>query len=365
MRRITSAILGATMSLAALLAPGSGPQAATEDYYASKTLTVIVGLAAGGSADTLVRMFTPYLRKHIPGEPNIVVQNMPGAGGVLSFNYIYEKAKPDGQTIIFTLWDPLAQAFGNQGLRARYDQYEFLGGTGDIRVNYMRVDSAPGGAKKPADVMKAKEAMVGAYATTDLSGILAHLTLKTLGVPHKVVTGYRGGADVFLALQRGEVNVHDTSLATYRTRSKSFITSGEGMPLCYLVPSDAQGNFVKSAQVTEMPSFQELYRDVHGKLPSGELWNAFNWMVQQFSDLAHVAMAPPGTPEAELKVLRKAFVDAMNDPEFVAESTKRNGLPFDFVGVEHGKKVFEALSNVSPEILATLRGSIDTMAGAK
>jgi tripartite-type tricarboxylate transporter receptor subunit TctC len=340
-------------------------RAQAPESFAGKTLTIIVGLAAGGSADTLVRAFTPHLRKHIPGQPNIVVQNMPGAGGVLSFNYIYEKAKPDGQTIIFTLWDPLAQALGNQGLRARYDQYEYLGGISDIRVNYMRVDAVPGGAKKPADLMRAKDISIGAYATTDVAGILAHLSLKTLGVPHQVVTGYRGGADVFLALQRGEVHMHNTSLATYRTRSKAFIASGEGMGVSYLVPSDPQGNFKRDPQVTDMPTFQDLYEEVHGKLPSGPLWDAFNWTVQQFGELAYVAMAPPGTPQPALAALRKGIEDAMHDPEFIAESTARNGLPFDYVGIDQGKAVFQALSGVSPEILGNLRASLDTMAGGK
>lgn len=365
MRRFTSAIWGVLALVIGMMTSASIARAQSEDYYAGKTITVIVGLAPGGSADTLVRMFVPHLKKHIPGQPNIVVQNMPGAGGVLAFNYIYERAKPDGQTIIFTLWDPLAQALGGQGLRARYDQFEYLGGTGDIRVNYMRVDAVPGGAKKPSDVKNLKDGVIGAYASTDLSGILAHFSLKVLGVDHKVVTGYRGGSDVFLAMQRGEVNVHNTSLATYRTRSKHFITSGEGMGLSYLVPSDSSGKFTPSDQVKDMPAFQDLYKEIHGKFPSGQLWDAFNWTIQQFSDLAHVAMAPPKTPEAQLAVLRKGFADAMNDPDFIAESTARNGLPFDFVPVPKGREVFKALTEVSPEILTTLRASIDTMAGAK
>ena len=358
---LTAGALIASSFLASMPARAQQPI----ENFSGKTLTIVVGLAAGGSADTLVRLFTPHLKKHIPGEPNILVQNMPGAGGVLSFNYMYEKAKPDGQTIIMTLWDPLAQALGNQGLRARYDQYDFIGGISDIRVNYMRVDSVPGGAKKPADVMRAKDISIGAYATTDISGILSHLTLKNLGVPHKVVTGYRGGSDVFLALQRGEVHVHNTSIGTYRTRSKSFITTGEGMGLAYLVPSDDKGNYKRDPRITDMPVFQDLYKEIHGKLPEGAEWNAFNWAVQQFGDLAYVAMAPPGTPPATLAVLRKAMKDAMEDPAFIDESTKRNGLPFDYVSLEEGAKVFRDLSNVSPAVLNTLRGSIESMGGAK
>ena len=355
---------GLALAATALSAFVARPAVAqSQDFYHGKTLTVIVGLAAGGSADTLVRLFTPHLKKHIPGDPSIVVQNMPGAGGVLAFNYIYEKAPKDGSQIIFSLWDPLAQALGNQGLRARYDQFPYLGGISDVRVNYMRVDALEG-AKKPADIMKAKNIIVGAYGTTDLSGILAHLSLKALGVPHKVVTGYRGGADVFLALQRGEVNFHNTSLATFRTRSKGFIQSGEGMGFAYLVASDEKGAYERRKDVSDMPAFQDLYKEIHGKLPEGPLWNAFNWTVQQFGDLAYVGLAPPGTPEPALAILRKAIADTMNDKDFIAESVQRNGLPFDYVDEKEAAKVFKALSGASPEIISALKESMDAM-GAK
>jgi len=338
--------------------------AQAQDFYHGKTLTVMVGLAAGGSADTLVRLFVPHLKKHIPGEPNIIVQNMPGAGGVLAFNYIYEKAPKDGSQIIFSLWDPLAQAVGNQGLRARYDQFPYLGGISDVRVNYMRVDAVPGGMKQPADIMKAQNLIVGAYGTTDVAGILAHLSLKVLGVPHKIVTGYRGGADVFLALQRGEVNVHNTSLATFRTRSKGFVQSGEGVGLSYLVASDEKGDYKRRDDIKDMPAFQDLYKQIHGKLPEGPVFNAFNWTVQQFGDLAYIGLAPPGTADSTLAILRKGIEDTMKDKDFIAESTQRNGLPFEYVSVEDGAKVFKALSSVSPEILAGLKEGMEAM-GAK
>jgi hypothetical protein len=365
MSKAFSAIVSASATLLALGAQAALAQAPTADLYAGKTLTVLVGLAPGGSADTLVRAFVPHFRRHIPGQPNVVVQNMPGAGGVLAFNYVYEKATPDGMTMIYSLWDPLAQALGGQGLRARYDQYEYLGGISDIRVNYMRVDAVPGGMKKPADIMKAKDIAIGAYATTDVAGILAHLSLKTLGVPHKVVTGYRGGADVFLALQRGEVHVHNTSLATFRTRSKAFVTSGEGVGFSYLTASDSQGAFTKSKDIDDMPAFQDLYKEVHGKLPSGPDWDALNWTVQQFGELAYVGLAPPKTPAPALAVLRKAFADTMEDKAYIEESTKRNGLPFEYVDVKQGQGVFKSLSEVSPQVLTTLRASIGNMSGAK
>ena len=117
----------AWLALAALSVP---QPAAAQDFYAGKTLKIVVGLEAGGTVDAAARLFAPHLRKHIPGHPTIVIQNMPSAAGVGATNFIYEKAEPDGLTILYNSWDPLAQALGGEGLRARYENFEFLGGIG-------------------------------------------------------------------------------------------------------------------------------------------------------------------------------------------------------------------------------------------
>lgn len=346
----------AAFSLTTLL-PRSATAQQTE-FYAGKTLTIIVGLAAGGTVDTFVRQFAGYLRKHIPGSPNIVVQNMPGAGGLLATNYLAERAAKDGYTIIYHLWDPLAQALGDKALRVRYESFEFLGGTSDTRVIYARTDSVPGGLKTPADIRKADTLAVGALNSTDLSGLLPKLALEVMGIKHKLITGYRGGQDIFLALQRGEVHVHSTSIGTLRTRNASFLKSGDGMALAYLVVADNQGRFEPNPYIKEMPGFPALYREIHGKAPSGATWDALNWLVQQVSDVMFVGLAPPGSPGPALEALRKAFPAAINDPEFVEHAVKTNGLPFTFVPVEKGKAVFAALAGVSPQVLDTGRKSI-------
>jgi tripartite-type tricarboxylate transporter receptor subunit TctC len=346
----------AALSLAAASPRSAVAQPA--EFYAGKTLTIIVGLASGGTVDTFVRQFAGYLRKHIPGSPTIVVQNMPGAGGLLATNYLAERAPKDGSTIIYHLWDPLAQALGDKALRVRYESFEFLGGTSDTRVMYTRTDAVPGGLKAPADIRKADMLAIGALNSTDLSGLLPKLALEVLGIRHKLITGYRGGQDVFLALQRGEVHVHSTSIGTLRTRNASFLQSGEGMALAYLVVADKDGKFEPNPYIKEMPGFPALYREIHGKAPSGPTWDALNWMVQQVSDVMFVGLAPPGTPAPALEALRQAFPAAINDPEFVAHAVKTNGLPFTFVPVEKGKAVFAALAGVSPAVLDTVRKSI-------
>jgi hypothetical protein len=337
----------------------SGPAAAQPgDAYAGKTLRIIVGLEAGGTVDTLARAFSVHLRKHIPGNPAIIIQNMPGAGGWGATNYLYERATPDGLTILYGPWDPLGQALGDQGLRARYENFEYLGGTGDIRVLYARTDVVPGGLKAPRDIVKADNVILGALNNTDISGLLPHLALDVLGVKHKMIVGYRGGNDVFLAMQRGEVGFHSTSISTFRSRNISFIRSGQGIGVAYLVPVDSNGDYEKSQYITEMPAYPDLYKEVHRKLPSGAAWDALNWLTNQTGEMTYVGLAPRGTPAAAVAALRKGFAGASNDPAFVKETMTRNGAPFSYIGIERGQAIFRSLADVPPDVLATLRASI-------
>jgi hypothetical protein len=326
--------------------------------YAGKRLTIIVGLEAGGTVDTLARAFAVYLRKHIPGNPTIVVQNMPGAGGSTATNYLAERATQDGMTILYGPWDPLAQALGDQALRAHYQDFDYLGGTGDIRVMYGRRDVVPGGLTAPRDIMRAENLVLGALNRTDISGLLPHLVLDTLGIKHKMIIGYRGGNDVFLAMQRGEVGFHSTSISTFRGRNAAFVTSGQGIGIAYLVPVDRNGTFEKSPHVSEMPAFPALHREIHGRPPSGDSWDALNWLTNQTGEMTFVGFAPRGTPATALAALRRGFAGASLDPEFIAESTRRNGVPFTFVDVERGQAIFRSLAEVTPQVLSTLRASI-------
>jgi hypothetical protein len=167
--------------------------------------------------------------------------------------------------------------------------------------------------------------------------------------------GYRGGSDIFLAMQRGEVHFHNTSIGTFRTRSGAFIKSGEGLGISYLVPVDANGHYERSKLVTEMPAYPDLYKEIHGKLPAGRDWDAFNWLTNQVGELAYTALARPDTPPAALAALRLGFERATNDEDFVKDTVKRNGVPYSYVGVSRGQAIMRDLAAVSPAVVETLR----------
>ena len=357
MRGARSSILALTAAVFVVAASAAPVRAQTEEFYAGKTLRILVGVEAGGTVDTMARLFVGYLRKHIPGNPAIVVQNMPSAAGVGATNFVYEKAPPDGLTILFNSWDPLAQVLGDQGMRARYENFEFAGGVGDIRVIYGRSDMIPGGIKKPADLMRAENVILGSLNYTNQSGLLPHLALNVLGVKHRTIVGFRGGAGVFLAMQRGEVNIHSTSIATFRGRSGAFIKSGEGVGFAYLVPVDGEGRYERNKRITEMPAFPDLYRDIHGRMPAGATWDAFNWLTNQIGELTYIAVAPPRTPAAPLAALREGFEGVARDAAFEQEMLARQGIPYSHIGSEQGRAIFRALADVSPEVITTLRSA--------
>jgi hypothetical protein len=249
---------------------------------------------------------------------------------------------------------------GNQGLHAHYDKLGFVGGTGDLRVNYARTDVIPGGLKKPADIAKTTHLYEGDSGATGVSGLLAHLALDVLGVPNQLISGYRGGADVFLAMQRGEIQFHNASITAFRGRNGEFIRSGKGMGINYFVPVAPDGSYERNPLITEMPAYPDLYKEVHGKMPAGAEWDALNWLAKQTGEMTFVGLAPPGTPPDVLAMLRRGYEDASNDPDMIKQSIAMNGLPYSFVGAQRGRDVLLSLAEVTPEVLGTLRKTIES-----
>ena len=358
MRASTWSFLRVAIVMLSWIVVGRGP-AMADGYFAGKTITILVGVGAGGTVDTLTRGFAQYLRAHLSGAPNIIVQNMPGGAAVVATNYLAERAKPDGLTLLFGPWDPLLQALNAPTLRARYDQFAYIGGVGDIRVLYARTDVIPGGLKTPADIVKARDIALGALNASDYSGLLPHLALNELGVSHRYVLGYPGGNEVFLAMQRNETQFHSTAISTFRGRTAPFIKSGAGMGIAYLTPVQADGAFERVAGIDDMPAFPDLYRGIFGHMPSGANWNALNWLTREAGELTFAMFAPHGAPDVAVDELRRAYAAAANDPEFIRKTTETNGMPYTYVDPVKGAAIFADLANAPPAVIETLRADIE------
>ena len=203
------------LALIVAVALASSQVAAQQPFYKGKRLAVLVNFAPGGSTDIEGRLFARHIARHLEGEPNVVVQNMDGAGGFNGANYVGEIAPRDGTMLGFMGGTAWQYATEPERFRADLRSYEFIAFQPGTTVYYVRKDVAPG-MKEPGDIVRATELIAGGNGVHNARDLLIRLSLDILGVPHRYVTGYRSGQTARLALQRNEVNFYAEPASAYR-----------------------------------------------------------------------------------------------------------------------------------------------------
>jgi len=305
------------LSLAALTAEVS----AQEPYYKGKRLTVLINFAAGGPADIEGRIFAKHLAKHIDGQPNLVVQNMDGAGGLIGAQYLGEIAPKDGSVVGALTGTAWIYASDPERWRVDFRKYEFVARQASPTIHFVRTDVPPG-IKEPTDIVKAKGLIAGGLSADTSKDLRLRLALDMLGVPHQYVTGYRSSPPARLALQRGEIHMFSESPPSYRSVVvPQLVTPGIAIPVFYdevIDPPPPQ----KQLEGLTIPAFPQLYRSIKGAPPSGQLWEAYRSLFEMSSVLLRVVALPPGTPRPAYDALSKAITRLADDKEFAAESMK-------------------------------------------
>jgi hypothetical protein len=297
--------------LVCLMAAGSGALADERVSFKGKSVTMIVGSAPGGGTDTAGRLLANFLHKYLPGEPNLIVQNMPGAGGISSVNFFVHQTKPDGLTVLMGSESTIDPIIFRSSTNVQYDpkMLELVGGIG-------RGGSVIFTHKKdrPRLLDKSKPPLIiGNVGPVPREAIQPALWgIEYLGWNARWVAGYHGTNDVLLAFDRGEVDVSSTgNLFEVKDRMKElFIITQTGMYRAgKIVGSDAFG---------DAPLFPDM---IAGKIKTPAAQKAFDYWVALNSADKWLAL-PPGTPAPLLAAYRKSFQDASKDPEFTAQGSK-------------------------------------------
>ena len=288
----------------ALLPPNA--LAAPEGFYKGKSVTFIIGSAAGGGYDTYSRLLASHIGQHLEGRPSVVAQNMPGAGSIRAANYLYNVARKDG-TAIGMLDEAiyLNQMLGTPELMIDATKFSWIG--------RILANSAVLFARRAASVQKIedvfnKELIV---STSGTASKLNWTVLKnTLGMKFTIISGYQGSNDGLLAMTRGEVDALSMPWSILRIREGRNIRDGE---IRLLLQTGAE----KEADLLHIPRMIDLARnDEERKL------------LELFSSpslIGRSVLAPPGTPRERVAELRHAFTATMQDPSFLDE-VKRAGL---------------------------------------
>ena len=302
-------VLAHVAAAVALIVFLSASQAKAQDsFYKGKTVRIIVGASAGGGYDTYSRTIARHMGKHIPGNPTFVVENMPGAGFLISANYIYKIAKPDGLTIghfIGGLF--LQQLLEKPGIEFDARNFEYIGVP--TQDNYvLGVAKATGITSmdqwfSTKTVVKLGGVGVGS-ATDDIPKVLA----ATIGLPMQLVTGFKGTADVRLAFNSGEVQGVCNAWESFRSTWRNELDSSNIVIVLQTIAK-------RHPELPNVPLAIDFAKTEEAK-------RLINALVHSVGPTARPYVLPPKTPKEQLATLRNAFMQTMKDPEFLAEAAK-------------------------------------------
>ena len=308
-------IVGLTLLACLALNLASAPylRAQTDPYYKGKSIRIIVGLSTGGGYDRAARLMAKYLNKHVPGNPDVLVQNMPGASSVTAANYVWGVAKPDGLTLLAPHNNVyLAQLSGQKEVQFDLTKFQWIGSLeNDDMMMFGRAD-AP--FKSMQDIVRAKEPPK--CGTTGVGGsdyVLSKILEETIGAKISHVAGYPGSSEIAIAVERGEVVCQGLTISTFFSR-EPFLTWLKTKFVRFLV----QSGHKRSERVPDAPTIYELMDEFKTPATSRRVAEA----MLQGGEWARPLMAPPSIPADRLSILRAAYEKAVKDPELLAEAKK-------------------------------------------
>jgi tripartite-type tricarboxylate transporter receptor subunit TctC len=324
------------------------PAAANDPFYKGKRLSVLINYGAGGPADIEGRLFARHIGRHIDGQPNVIVQNIDGAGGLIGTTYLGEIAPRDGTMMGHLTGVAWRWAFDPERFRVDFNTYEFLGYQTSTTVAFMRTDVPPG-IKVATDIIKVKQLITGGLGPDNAKDLQIRLALDMLGIPYRHVTSYRSSAQGRLALQQGEINFYTESPPSYRSVVHPGIVK-EGLAIRVWHESTAGSAAAKPVADPPIAPFHEVFQAVKGKPPAGPLWNTFQTIRTISGTMIRILALPPGAPRPAVEALQAALVRLNNDPAYAADAKKTIGfVPEYATGPNTGHEVRTALI-VSPEM---------------
>ena len=284
-------------------------------FYQGKTIRLIIGSTPGGGYDLWPRMMLRFLTKHIPGNPEIVPQNMPGAGGVVGANYVYGIAKPDGLTIgAFNPALYFDQLIKREEVKFDWSKFAWIGSPeqNDI-LHFIRTD-AP--YKTIDDLRNAKEPpKCGSSGTGTTGHYIPRLLEEVLGIKTHIVSGYQGGAEIDLAIERNEVVCWSPVIATYFGRDPYKRWHKSGFTRVVLQTGEK-----RDPRLKDVPTLSELMQ----QYKTADSGKRLAKVILTAATLGRPVTAPPETPAERVKILREAYAKALSDPELLDEASKRN-----------------------------------------
>ena len=319
---------------------------AIADFYKGRTITLIVGYGPGGGYDLFARLMARHLGRYIPGNPTIVVQNMPGAGSLRATNYLYTVAPRDGATIGSFARDMPLLAILRTNAAAVFDprRFTWLGSSSDFSNDaYLLVVRQDAPVKSIDDARRpgGPPIVLGGTAEGTTGSDVPLVLRDTLGINIKLVSGYPDNGAIFLAVDRGEVNGRTVDLSSMKSLRPEWL-SPEGRMHALVQFARA----TRHPEFAEVPTARELARDGDAR--------ALIELAELSYKISRPFAAPPNVPAERAKALQLAFMAVHSDPQYRDEAAKLR-LEINAIGSREALDVIDRIATASPSVLDHLR----------
>ncbi len=325
------------IAAATFLAAASGvlPAAAetTAEFFKGKTITINIGVPAGGDYDVRGRLLARHMDRHIPGAPAIVARNMPGAGGVVSANWLSALAPRDGTALLMVMQNmPLAQALQMEGVKFKSEEYNWIGNMTDSPnllsvMSTSRVKTVEDARRMEATIASAGPGS-GSYSYTAAANLIG-------GTKFRIVTGYAGGSHMNLAMERGEVDGRGSNAwSAWKSTKPDWIAEKK---LVHLI----QIALKRHPDLPDVPLLLEL--------ASNDLDRKVVRLLSADTAISKALATSPGVPPDRVEALRRAYDATMKDPKFLEEADKR-GVDVNPVSGEEVQKIVTEIVETEPEV---------------
>jgi len=310
---------------AAIIAPRAEAQ---DDFFKGRTITIYVGYGSGGGFDLFARFAAHHIGRHIPGEPTVVVQNMPGAGSIRAANFVFNAAPKDGTALgLITPTVALEEALGTAGVKFKAAEFIWIG-----RVAPLVDLSVTWNTSKVKTIADARlhEAAMAASGPGSTSVVYLNVLNRISGTKFKVITGYSGSTEGMLAMERGETDGAMTSWSTLTVSKADWLKQKKVNILVQYVGQ-------RIPELPDVPTLIDL-----GKTPEEKQLFA---LLSSGAEIGRSVMAPPGLPADRAKTLRAAFDAMVKDREFIAD-VERAGEEFNPMSGDKLQGVIAAAVNI-------------------
>ncbi|MDO5529961.1 MAG: tricarboxylate transporter [Paracoccus sp. (in: a-proteobacteria)] len=327
-------------------------KAQAEVSFAGETIEILVPADAGGGSDVYARLFAPYWTKYLPGNPVVMIRNMPGGGQTVGANFFDQRGPTDGTMLFVTSGSTHFPYLLGDG-RARYDMSSWIpvlgspNGAAVYTTPRLGIESWEQAAELQDDAL-----VFASQGPTSLD--MAHaLSFELLGFEVQNVMGFTGRGPGRIAFERGETNIDAQTTPAYLASVMPLVEDGTAIPLYALGAVDADGNIQRDPTFPDLPSFPELYEHIHGEAPSGDKFDVWRALyLAGFGAQKHNVL-PAGTAPEIVAAYREAAEQIVADPDFQRDAAAELGAYSQFTG-DQAQAIWDQVTNFPEEDRAWL-----------